>query len=204
MAKPKPEATKILVNVDLPLEEVVYHEILNMVDDASISDGRKIGGVALNCLNELAAGAVVVTGEEIENIRQNTGIEIEEPEEFLAYIQEATGRKNGMLMVPYFIDPADQPPLQEIADMRGCPIAEVVTDVLDFVRDNGMVHNIAPEKRAQAVLMTPAQKLELETMMGGTFETGTDLYHLIKKFNGADDLFNEVYAEAAPAVVGVR
>lgn len=197
MAKPKPTEALKIFNVDLPLTEGQAQKIYELVTEEGLTEAQKIGGVALGLLQHQAEGGLMLKSAEIDAIEQCTGVALEEGIDLIPILSEATGRVEGKLMIPYYVDPADEAGYQAIADAQGRSIEEVFQEITTYVMDNEMVYNVMPPNRPEAVYMLPATKQELEGILEGTFSNGTELAALVKKFIGADGLFEGVFASSA-------
>ena len=199
MAKPKNNATDktLIFNLDIPLTESVCEAIVGMVEQPDLTTAQKVGGVALKCLNDLAAGGIMLEAAVLNNLQQAAGVEIEDGEDLIPIISEAVGMKDGMMVIPYYVDPADMPGYEETAEMQGRPVQEVVQDLIDFVRDNGMIYTHSAPHVPDNIRMHPAEHAELEGILEGKFQNGTELAALVKKFIGADGLFDGVFASSA-------
>ena len=200
MAKPKTTDTTKIFNLDLPITEANCKKITAMIEREDLSEAQKVGGVALQLLNDLAEGGMMLKSDDMEAIRQATGIDVESGADLIAPLSEATSRKSGMLMIPYYVDPSVEAAYQNIADMQSRTVQELFQEVTDFVIENEMVYNLLPQQRPDAVYMTPAARAELVGVLEGEFSNGTELAKLVKKFIGADGLFEGVFADAAEKV----
>jgi hypothetical protein len=182
-----------IVNVDLALSTERFETIKAMVENEALTDTQKIGGVALSLLQDLADGGLMLKAEEVARIATATGLDPECGEDLIEAISAGTGREEGSLKVFILIDPSYEMAYQEIADMRGQPIQQLFQDLMDFVIAQQWVNDLPSEKQPVAVLMTPEDKAELEKLLGGKFQTGTDLAGLVKKLVAdSTDLFADV------------
>ena len=63
MAKPKTTDTTKIFNLDLPITEANCKKITAMIEREDLSEAQKVGGVALQLLNDLAEGGMMLKSD---------------------------------------------------------------------------------------------------------------------------------------------
>ena len=179
------KTTDITYNMDLTLTAEQAQAVKEMADNPNLTDVQKIGGGALNCLQNLVAGAILLEPDEVARIKEATGAEFSCGEDLIPYLSEATGVEEGYYTFKVKIDPAYHEAVKEIADIRGWEVNQLIQEAIDNAFVNGWFESI-PDNRIAMVNMSASEKAGLEDLLGGKFSNGTELAAMIRKLTGED------------------
>jgi hypothetical protein len=157
-------------------------------DDPDANVGERISGIATYSLQCLADGGMVVKPLEMRAIEQSIGQAVASGEEILPFIEAGSERAGGKLRAVWYVDPAYEEQLRQMAEFQNRPVDEIVQAAMDEAVDNGwLLGEVLPPPRR--VLMTPDDYNALKDILGSDFSNGTELADLVKKSTGATSPF---------------
>jgi hypothetical protein len=155
---------------------------------------QKMSQVANHILATVADGGLLLTSKEVQRIVDATGVDPETGEDIVKVLSEATQMEEGCHKVSVRIDPSYYPAYEEIATMQERPVVALFQEVMDMGLEQEWAYQLTPGQRPATILMRPEDKAELEEMLDGKFQTGTELAALVRKALGTDGLFDDVIA----------
>lgn len=191
----KPRSTDVVFSLDFTLTQERFAYLAEMAQ-AKDTPLRKAQSAILGLVEQASAGGLMLTADELERIKQSTGVDPSCGEDLLPFLVEGTGREEGKLVVKFLVDPAYITPLEEIAKVRGGSVEDIVRETLEVCFDNGWYEQLPMEHLPLRV--TPGDREKLEQLLGGTFATGSDLVKLIEMQIGGGNLFDDMPTSEAP------
>ena len=177
MAKKTADTVRLSFEVELKAE---YLPILaeQMEGPATMTEAQKIRDMAEQALVHMATGGVMFTPEEVKMVEDSTGVVLSTAEELIPFIVDGAAMEEGFHVVRVKIDPEYFRAYEEIAQGRESTVDAIVQEITDQVIRDGWVEEIRPYPRH--VIMNEADAAELEAVLGGKFQTGTDLIKLLR------------------------
>lgn len=193
-------AQQFRLMMDVPLSQRRLDYLASTVE-APGTPAEKAKAVILALVEAMADGGLMLSADEVQRIRESTGVELTCGADLLPFLSEATGREAGCRVIKILIDPAYETPLDEIATVRGQTVEEILRETLQVALDNNWYESLPEAPRT--FRMTEVDAKALEEVLGETFANGTDLAKLIRKTMGTDGgLFDDgppsVEKELAP------
>ncbi len=186
-------------NIQLELSENDIGPLMTMVEGDE-NEVQKLTQIIQTLLKDVSGGGLMLTPNEMARITESTGLEPTSGEELLPLLAEAAGREEGKLTFRCSVDPVYEDYYQEAATSQGRTVKELIQDIWDiFIDGDPMQYNMGNSGYPHLVRMMPKDKQALETLLGGKFETGTDLVKLIQESLGGG-LFQDIAESHTEAV----
>lgn len=95
-------------------------------------------------LDEVAEGAILVGGSDVEEISTNCGNPVNHSRDIVKATEGRASKREGQHVVSFSFDPSFLSVLQESADVRGCTLDEHVSDCMGMALDNGWLGEVPP------------------------------------------------------------
>jgi len=178
MAKKTTDTVRLNFEVELKAE---YLPVLaaQMEGPETMTKAQKIRDMAEQALTELATGGVMFTPDEVKLVHDSTGVTLSTAEELIPFIVDIAAMEDGFHVVKVKIDPEYYRAYEEIAQGRESTVDTIVQEITDQVIRDGWIEELRPYPRH--VVMNEAAAAELEEVLGGKFQTGTELLDLVRK-----------------------
>ena len=148
------------------------------------------------------------TPDEVAQVEQSTGVVLSTADELIPFITDKAGMEGGMHIVKVGIDPEYYRAYSEIAEGRESTVNQIVQEITDQVIRDGWIEELRPYPRH--VVMNEADSAELEAVLGGKFQTGTELIALLRAKlappaeEEASDLFADDVDDTVSSNVGAQ
>ena len=173
----------VVYNLDLPIQAEMLPPLLGLVDDPTLTDAQKIGGIALRLLEDQATGGLMLSIDELRRITEATGVNPACGEDLVAVLSEATGIEEGKHVIKILIDPVWWEYYSEPAKIQGRKVEDVLAEIFELILDNDPYQYMV-SGQPQLVRMTEKDYDDLQELLGVKFTTGTELAKLIQKTLG--------------------
>jgi hypothetical protein len=194
MAKKTADTVRLNFDIELKADQIPILAGM-MTPVPGHTDLQYIRDMAELLLDQQANGGVMFSPEEVKLVQDSVGITLDTAENLLPHLYNETAMQDGMHRVTVLIDPANYPAYEELAHTQERTVDSLMQEVVDMVQENEWVYELHP--RPQHVLMTETQALQLAELLGDSFATGAELYHLVLKKlapepeESVDELFAE-------------
>jgi hypothetical protein len=172
MAKTK----QVDVAVTVTLERDAYEKIQALIE-GDAAPAQKIAGVCNGLLEDLAAGGMMLSGSDMERIRET--LRDADAAAIIEAVEESSGMDEGQVVVRWRVDPTLTGPLQQIADQQGMTVDEVTQNLMDTACDQGWFYQFNPQPHA--IFVDHADYVKIGAVIGNEQFTGADLMALLVK-----------------------
>ena len=184
-------AKTLVFEIPMEMSEAHFTTLSKMIEGEQ-PPKEKVVALTTTALTELAEGGLILTGDEVKQITDATGLDPTCGSDLLPFLAVKTGFEDGMHLVHAHVDPVFWAQLEQNAEYRNWPIDQLIQETLDWCLENNHYEYLPEVPRH--VLMTDNDAKEIEELIGGKFTTGTQLATLIKKLVSGDSLFEETPA----------
>jgi hypothetical protein len=128
--------------IELKLDEKDVRLICTAVP-GNFSDATKVGRVALSLLRDLSEGGLMIPGDAVSRLRK--ALSSIDPSEIVSAVEKSANRDGDHITFPVTVDPSWMPRLNEIAEVRGCPVIQIMQEVTGSVlAQNWLWDNVVP------------------------------------------------------------
>jgi len=194
---PSTDGPRMIFSLDIGLDP---KHVKALVESLPGNDSKtmKLAALAMGTMEDLATGGILLPPLVVRQLTESLGRPVA-VEDIVEQFQRGTSRIEGKIEVRFPIDPADEEPLRDSAQFNGFLLPDGRPDVNAYLKnlwdtamDHGWLHqHVSGTKR---VLMLPQDYENLEKLLGGSFENGTELAALIQKKSAESDSA-ELFAE---------
>lgn len=151
------EETKLFV-VESPVSEKTREFF-----EAAAGDIKSIGTAAADALREVANGGILLTRKHVSQIEQSVGYKVRTAAQIQRNLEGASRRKGGKRVLTWTPDPVYDGTLDEMAQMRGIPVEDILQECVDWVISKGWIFDLTPEPIPLQV--TQAEAAYLRSLM---------------------------------------
>jgi len=124
-------------------------------------------------------GGIVLSPGEVARVGRAIRKSVENSEEIVKKIEEAAGSKDGMNVLKVPLDPAIVDSYTDIAACFGSTPENFIVETVNQVLGAGWVHGL--NRAEYNLVISDSDKKYLESLLGKSGITGTDLVNLVKE-----------------------
>jgi len=132
----------ITLAIELSLEEEDVRTLCSAIPGDAPSP-IKVGRICLSLAKDLVAGGLMLPAESVRRIKK--AIQSVDSEAIVSKVESTAGRFGDHFLQPVAIDPVWEPRLREIAAVRGCPMDQILQEVVaTVIKENWLWDNVVP------------------------------------------------------------
>lgn len=162
----------------ISLPPALATKIADSVAGDNLTPVAKLASVAEGLMEQLGEGGIMLSVEDVDRLRE-TGHDIEGAEDIVKLAEEAANFDTGQCVVRATIDPANMPPLEEMAASNGTTVQQVAQDMFNFGIESGWLYEVPPGYHA--VRLTPEQNKLVSEILGQEEFTGETLCQFLRE-----------------------
>lgn len=129
-------------------------------------------------LNHYLRGGVMLTATDLDNIQKSTDTTITSPEDVMAAVQSAKGRKRGMHTVEVELDPVWWPAAEEVAKWQECKVDDLVNEMVNTCVGNNWLFDWQPP---ETIPVGREELAEIKKLVGAGHVSGGVLVNALRK-----------------------
>lgn len=138
----------------------------------------KLASVAEGLMEQLAEGGIMLSAADVERLSE-TGHEVADAEDIVKMAESAVNFDQGQYVFRAVIDPANMPPLEELAKSNGISVEQMATDMLNYGIEQDWLYEVPPGYKS--VRLTPEQNRMIAAMIGVPDFNGVHLEKFLRE-----------------------
>jgi hypothetical protein len=171
-----PATSTVKIPVTIELDEEQLDKILSFVEGEA-SDAHKVEAYANEVLSAMSTGAALLSSDVIERIR-NIDPELTDPDALVEAAERGVGQVDGLMSVPWKVDPALYPEIKNRAEVTGVTPATLVQEMMDQATAMGWFWDLQATTRV--LFLSHEQADEICRKLGKETLQSTDIVALVE------------------------
>lgn len=144
---------------------------------ADVGLGEKVSGAAVDLLNKLADGGMMLTPLEVQKLR--TALGEFDSAAVVAAAEKASGTRGGAVVVEWQVDPSWTGSLTDTARQQGMTLNQLAQQMMDTAVDRGWFYEMTVDPRR--LLVSAKTDAYFREVLGRDVYNADDLMRLVKE-----------------------